>query len=150
MTTRVHDSLSREAQISDEGAAFLRSLYKGSETSESVDSLKVERPWGYYQRVDVGYRFQVKRIGVSPGGKLSLQRHHHRAEHWIVLSGSAEVTVDDATFIVPEGNSVFIPQGSVHRCANPGTIPVIMIEVQIGTYTCEDDIVRLDDVYGRL
>ncbi len=148
--TLEHESSSHEIQIPDEGAEFLRSLYKGSQTSESVESLEVERPWGCYRRVDVGFRYQVKRIVVAPGGKLSLQRHYHRAEHWIVLSGIAEVTVDGATFILLEGNSIDIPQGAVHRCANPGKIPVIMIEVQIGTYTGEDDIVRLEDLYGRL
>lgn len=139
-----------DADITAEGTTFLRALYAGSGTSDPVDTLEIERPWGSYRRVDVGHRYQVKRIVVAPGARLSLQRHYHRAEHWIVIAGCAEVTIDGATSIVREGASVFIRQGAVHRCANPGKIPVVMIEVQTGTYTGEDDIVRLADVYGRV
>jgi len=98
----------------------------------------------------VGERFQVKRITVNPGASISLQRHHHRAEHWIIVSGMAEITCDDKTFLCAENNSTFIPQGSVHRIVNPGKLPMEMIEVQTGSYLGEDDIVRLEDNYGRV
>jgi mannose-1-phosphate guanylyltransferase/mannose-6-phosphate isomerase len=107
------------------------------------------RPWGQYDAVDRGDRFQVKRIVVKPKAKLSLQRHYHRAEHWIVVRGTAEVTIGDATHIVHENESIFIPIGSVHRLANPGRIPLEVIEVQTGSYLGDDDIVRLDDIYKR-
>jgi mannose-1-phosphate guanylyltransferase / mannose-6-phosphate isomerase len=110
---------------------------------------KVYRPWGWYDSVDVGTRFQVKRIVVKPGGILSLQLHHHRAEHWIVVSGTAKVTRGDETFIVAENQSTFIPLGAKHRLENPGSIPLEMVEVQSGTYLGEDDIVRFEDAYGR-
>ena len=139
---------SAEAEIEDNN--FVRSLYVGSDTSDSLVTLETERPWGKYRRVDVGHRSQVKRINVAPGASLSLQRHFHRAEHWIVVEGCAEINIDGETFIANEGQSVFIPRGSTHRCANPGKIPILMIEVQIGTYTGEDDITRLEDVYGRI
>lgn len=122
-----------------------------NETSRSEASLhrKVYRPWGYYDSVDQGSRFQVKRIVVSPGQKLSLQMHHHRAEHWIVVSGTARVTRGDEEFLVAENESTYIPLGVKHRLENPGAIPLEMIEVQSGTYLGEDDIVRFDDTYGR-
>ncbi len=107
------------------------------------------RPWGKYDSVDSGKRFQVKRITVNPGETLSLQKHFHRAEHWIVVSGIAEVTRDDDIFNVTENESVYIPLGAVHRLSNPGKIPLELIEVQSGSYLGEDDIVRLDDNYGR-
>ena len=99
--------------------------------------------------VDSGDRFQVKRIVVEPGGKLSLQRHHHRAEHWVVVRGTAEVTIGDEMHIVHENKSIYIPIGAMHRLANPGRIPLELIEVQTGSYLGEDDIVRLEDVYNR-
>lgn len=110
---------------------------------------KVYRPWGSYDSIDMGERFQVKRIVVKPGAALSLQKHHQRAEHWIVVSGTAEVTCDDKVFELHENQSTYIPLGSVHRLRNTGDRPVELIEVQSGSYLGEDDIVRLDDVYGR-
>jgi mannose-1-phosphate guanylyltransferase/mannose-6-phosphate isomerase len=116
---------------------------------EAVEHRRIYRPWGYYQGVDVGSRYQVKRIMVKPGARLSLQKHFHRAEHWVVVCGTAEVTVGDKTYTKHENESVYIPIGSVHRLANPGKIELELIEVQVGAYLGEDDIVRLDDVYGR-
>jgi mannose-1-phosphate guanylyltransferase/mannose-6-phosphate isomerase len=109
----------------------------------------VRRPWGSYDSLESGDRFQVKRIVVKPGAALSLQKHHHRAEHWIVVSGTAEVTCDDHVFLMGENQSTYIPLGSVHRLRNPGKVPLEIIEVQSGSYLGEDDIVRLEDVYGR-
>jgi mannose-1-phosphate guanylyltransferase/mannose-6-phosphate isomerase len=113
------------------------------------DHVNVHRPWGAYQSLDDGPRYQVKRIVVKPGGQLSLQKHMHRAEHWVVVRGAAEVTIGDDKRIVHENESVFIPIGTVHRLANPGKIPLELIEVQTGSYLGEDDIIRLDDVYHR-
>ncbi|GAB3002426.1 xanthan biosynthesis protein XanB [Arenimonas maotaiensis] len=110
---------------------------------------KVFRPWGNYDSVDAGARFQVKRIVVKPGAALSLQMHHHRAEHWIVVSGTARVTCDERVILLSENQSTYIPLGSKHRLENPGTIPLELIEVQSGSYLGEDDIVRFEDVYGR-
>ena len=110
----------------------------------------VRRPWGSYDSLEVSSRFQVKRIMVKAGASLSLQKHHHRAEHWIVVSGTAEVTCDDRVFLLSENQSTYIPLGSVHRLRNPGKLPLELIEVQSGSYLGEDDIVRLDDVYGRV
>jgi len=110
---------------------------------------QVFRPWGAYDSIDCGDRFQVKRIVVNPGAKLSLQMHHHRAEHWIVVSGTAKVTCDDNVFLLRENESTFIPLGAKHRLENPGTIPLHLIEVQSGSYLGEDDIVRFEDHYGR-
>ncbi|WP_301102215.1 mannose-1-phosphate guanylyltransferase/mannose-6-phosphate isomerase [Propionivibrio sp.] len=110
---------------------------------------KVFRPWGSYDGVDVGERFLVKRIIVKPGASLSLQMHHHRAEHWIVVRGTAKVTRDETSYLVSENESTFIPLGTKHRLENPGRLPLEMIEVQSGSYLGEDDIVRFDDVYGR-
>ena len=111
---------------------------------------EVFRPWGSYDSIDNGARFQVKRITVKPGEKLSVQMHHHRAEHWIVVSGSANVTIDDNTKLVTENESVYIPIGAVHALENPGKIPLELIEVQSGAYLGEDDIVRFSDRYGRV
>ncbi|MEK6736913.1 MAG: mannose-1-phosphate guanylyltransferase/mannose-6-phosphate isomerase, partial [Pseudomonadota bacterium] len=110
---------------------------------------KVFRPWGWYDGVDFGERFQVKRIVVKPGAALSLQMHHHRTEHWIVVRGTAKVTRGDTSFLVSENESTFIPVGTRHRLENPGCVPLEMIEVQSGSYLGEDDIVRFEDVYGR-
>lgn len=110
---------------------------------------KVYRPWGSYDSIDMGDRFQVKRIVVKPGAALSLQKHHHRAEHWIVVSGTAEVTRDEDVFMVTENQSTYLPLGAVHRLRNPGKVPLQLIEVQSGSYLGEDDIVRIEDVYGR-
>ncbi len=109
----------------------------------------VHRPWGTYDSLEEGQRFQVKRIVVKPGATLSLQKHHHRAEHWVVVSGTAEVTCDDKVFLLTENQSTYIPLGSRHRLRNPGKLPLELIEVQSGSYLGEDDIVRFDDVYGR-
>ena len=110
---------------------------------------RVHRPWGWYDSIDHGARFQVKRICVKPGASLSLQMHHHRAEHWIVVSGTAEVTCGDRKLLVTENQSTYISLGEKHRLANPGTIPLEIIEVQSGSYLGEDDIVRFEDTYGR-
>ncbi len=110
---------------------------------------KVFRPWGAYESIDSGERFQVKRITVNPGAKLSLQMHHKRAEHWIVVSGIAQVTCGDKVFPLKENESTFIPLGATHRLENTGTEPLQLIEVQSGSYLGEDDIVRFEDTYGR-
>lgn len=117
--------------------------------SEAVQHRKVSRPWGWYDSVENGDRFQVKRIVVNPGAALSLQKHFHRAEHWIVVSGTAEVTCGDKTYLLAENQSTYIPLGEVHRLRNPGRVALEMIEVQSGSYLGEDDIVRMEDVYGR-
>ncbi|NBU89069.1 MAG: mannose-1-phosphate guanylyltransferase/mannose-6-phosphate isomerase, partial [Betaproteobacteria bacterium] len=110
---------------------------------------KVHRPWGWYDSIDSGPRFQVKRIMVKPGASLSLQMHHHRAEHWIVVTGTAEVTVGDKIVLLSENQSTYIPLGETHRLRNPGKVPLEIIEVQSGSYLGEDDIVRYEDTYGR-
>lgn len=117
--------------------------------TQAVSHRKVSRPWGWYDSVDQGERFQVKRIGVKAGASLSLQKHHHRAEHWIVVKGTAEVTRGSEIFLLSENESTYIPVGEVHRLRNPGKIELEMIEVQSGSYLGEDDIVRLQDTYGR-
>ena len=122
---------------------------KAKGVREASEHLKMYRPWGAYQRIDIGDRFQVKRITVKPGGRLSLQKHHHRSEHWVVVSGTAEVTVGDKVMELHENESTYIPIGEIHRLANPGKVPLEIIEVQVGSYTGEDDIVRIEDVYGR-
>ncbi len=122
---------------------------KAAGRSEHVFHRKVYRPWGNYDSIDMGERFQVKRIVVKPGAALSLQKHHHRAEHWIVVSGTAEVTRDDEVFLLSENQSTYLPLGSVHRLRNVGKVPLELIEVQSGSYLGEDDIVRFEDVYGR-
>lgn len=110
---------------------------------------KVHRPWGWYDSIDAGARFQVKRIMVKPGAALSLQMHHHRAEHWVVVKGTAEVTCGDKVLLLSENQSTYIPLGQTHRLRNPGKVPLEIIEVQSGSYLGEDDIVRFDDTYGR-
>jgi mannose-1-phosphate guanylyltransferase / mannose-6-phosphate isomerase len=122
---------------------------KAQNRQQAVQHLRSYRPWGYYQGVDIGSRYQVKRIVVKPNAKLSLQRHFHRAEHWVVVRGTAEVTIGAEIRIVHENESTYIPIGSVHRLANPGKIPLELIEVQVGSYLGEDDIVRLEDQYRR-
>ena len=117
--------------------------------SEHLHHTKVYRPWGYYEGIDVGERFQVKRITVHPGGKLSLQMHHHRAEHWVVVSGTARVTCGEKVSLLSENESTYIPIGMNHRLENPGRLPLHIIEVQSGSYLGEDDIVRFEDVYQR-
>jgi mannose-1-phosphate guanylyltransferase / mannose-6-phosphate isomerase len=122
---------------------------KAERQSEATQHRRNYRPWGYYQSVDQGARYQVKRIVVRPGGRLSLQKHYHRAEHWVVVRGAAEVTLDGKVELVHENESIYLPIGSVHRLANPGKIDLELIEVQTGSYLGEDDIVRIDDVYNR-
>jgi mannose-1-phosphate guanylyltransferase / mannose-6-phosphate isomerase len=117
---------------------------------EATEHKRVYRPWGFYQSVDQGARYQVKRIVVTPGQRLSLQRHYHRAEHWIVVNGTAEVTRGDEVKIVHENESIYLPIGVVHRLANPGKINLELIEVQTGSYLGEDDIVRIEDIYNRV
>ncbi|MBO4300912.1 MAG: cupin domain-containing protein, partial [Desulfovibrio sp.] len=109
----------------------------------------VYRPWGSYETLALDRRFQVKRIVVNPGAELSLQMHHHRAEHWVVVSGTAEVTNGDDVRLLTENQSTYIPVGMKHRLKNPGVIPLVLIEIQSGSYLGEDDIVRFADVYGR-
>ena len=116
---------------------------------EATEHRRNYRPWGYYQSIDQGSRYQVKRIVVRPGGRLSLQKHHHRAEHWVVVRGAAEVTLNGKVEHVHENESIYLPIGSTHRLANPGKIDLELIEVQTGSYFGEDDIVRIDDVYNR-
>ncbi|MDG1143119.1 MAG: mannose-1-phosphate guanylyltransferase/mannose-6-phosphate isomerase [Burkholderiales bacterium] len=116
---------------------------------EHILNRKVHRPWGWYDAIDGGERFKVKRIQVKPGARLSLQKHYHRAEHWIIVKGTAEVTCGDKTLLLTENQSTYIPIEEIHRLANPGKIPLEIIEVQSGSYLGEDDIVRLEDSYGR-
>jgi mannose-1-phosphate guanylyltransferase/mannose-6-phosphate isomerase len=117
--------------------------------SEVQAHRKIHRPWGHYDSVDSGDRFQVKRIVVNPGAALSLQMHHHRAEHWIVVHGTAQVTRGEDTFLISENESTYIPLGTRHRLRNPGKVPLEIIEVQSGAYLGEDDIVRFEDAFGR-
>jgi len=147
--------------ISTADAVLVASRSKAEQVKELVEELKVRnysaavehrrsyRPWGYYQDVDIAVRYRVKRIVVKPGSMLSLQKHFHRSEHWVVVNGTAEVTLGNEVRNVHENQSVYIPIGSTHRLANPGKIPLELIEVQVGSYLGEDDIVRLDDIYGR-
>jgi mannose-1-phosphate guanylyltransferase/mannose-6-phosphate isomerase len=122
---------------------------KAAKRPEATDHKRIHRPWGYYESIDMGDRFQVKRIVVIPGGVLSLQKHRHRSEHWVVVRGTAEVTIADTIQNVHENESVYIPIGSVHRMANHGKIPLELIEVQTGSYLGEDDIERIEDIYKR-
>ncbi|BEI42138.1 MULTISPECIES: mannose-1-phosphate guanylyltransferase/mannose-6-phosphate isomerase [unclassified Polynucleobacter] len=133
---------------SQEVKAIVSRLEKAGREEKNLHR-KVNRPWGWYDSVDEGERFKVKRIQVKPGASLSLQMHHHRAEHWIVVKGIAEITNGDQVLTLHENQSTFIPQGQTHRLANPGTEPLEIIEVQSGSYLGEDDIVRFEDTYGR-
>ena len=118
--------------------------------NEHLEHIRVHRPWGWYEGIDKAERFQVKRIMVKPGEKLSLQMHHHRAEHWIVVSGTAKVTINGVDTLLSENQSTYIPLGHTHRLENPGKVPLHLIEVQSGSYLGEDDIVRFEDTYGRV
>jgi mannose-1-phosphate guanylyltransferase/mannose-6-phosphate isomerase len=122
---------------------------KSQGRSETLAHRKVHRPWGTYDSIEHGERFQVKRIIVEPGAALSLQLHYHRAEHWIVVRGTARVTRGDESFLLTENESTYIPPGTRHRLENPGKLPLELIEVQSGSYLGEDDIVRFEDAYGR-
>jgi mannose-1-phosphate guanylyltransferase/mannose-6-phosphate isomerase len=140
--------------VADRGAA--------QDVKQLVDALKrhqkvqadthrhVLRPWGSFDSIDRGDRYQVKRLTIKPGGKLSLQLHHHRAEHWVVVKGTAKVTIGESERLVEENQSVFIPLGVKHRLENPGCVPLEIIEVQSGDYLGEDDIIRFGDLYGRI
>jgi mannose-1-phosphate guanylyltransferase/mannose-6-phosphate isomerase len=133
---------------SQEVKAIVKKLEEESREENNLHR-KVNRPWGWYDSVDEGERFKVKRIQVKPGASLSLQMHHHRAEHWIVVKGVAEITNGDQVITLSENQSTYIPQGQTHRLANPGKEPLEIIEVQSGSYLGEDDIVRFEDTYGR-
>jgi mannose-1-phosphate guanylyltransferase/mannose-6-phosphate isomerase len=128
--------------------AIVGALQSAGRSEHTLHRL-VHRPWGWYDSIDSGPRFQVKRILVKPGASLSLQKHHHRAEHWIVVTGTAEVTVGEKVILLTENQSTYIPLGEVHRLSNPGKVPLEIIEVQSGSYLGEDDIVRFEDTYGR-
>ncbi len=122
---------------------------KARQAPQATAFPKDHRPWGWFESLVVGDRFQVKRIHVHPGAALSLQSHHHRAEHWIVVEGTAKVTIDDEVKLISENQSVYIPLGARHRLENPGKLPLTLIEVQTGAYLGEDDIIRYEDVYAR-
>jgi mannose-1-phosphate guanylyltransferase/mannose-6-phosphate isomerase len=124
-------------------------LLKRANRDEALAHRKVYRPWGNYEAIDRSDRFQVKRITVKPGGTLSQQMHHHRAEHWIVVKGTARITKGDEVLMLSENQSTYIPLGVTHRLENPGKIDLELIEVQSGSYLGEDDIVRFEDIYGR-
>jgi mannose-1-phosphate guanylyltransferase/mannose-6-phosphate isomerase len=142
-------------------AVLIADMSRAQDVKKAVDALKAKgatqatafpkdhRPWGWFESLVIGDRFQVKRIHVKPGAALSLQSHHHRAEHWIVVSGTAEVTINENVQLVTENQSVYIPLGAVHRMRNPGKVMMVLIEVQTGSYLGEDDIIRYDDVYAR-
>ena len=134
-----------QVQKIKEVVAHLKDAGRG----EAKSHRKVYRPWGWYDGIDLGERFQVKRIQVNPGAAISLQMHHHRAEHWVVVKGTAKVTRGDEVILVSENESTYIPLGTVHRLENPGKMPLEIIEVQSGSYLGEDDIVRFEDIYGR-
>lgn len=150
------------AVIAVRDAVFVSPLDRAADVKLLVDELhhqgsahvaspaKVARPWGSYETLDEGPRFQIKRIVVSPGERLSLQKHFHRSEHWVVVHGTAEVTVGDTLSLLQENQSTYIPAGTTHRLGNPGKVPLELIEVQCGPYLGEDDIVRLEDEYGRI
>ncbi|MDO5756468.1 MAG: mannose-1-phosphate guanylyltransferase/mannose-6-phosphate isomerase, partial [Rhodobacterales bacterium] len=125
------------------------SALKARGASQAVQLPRDYRPWGWYESLAIGGRFQVKRIVVNPGALLSLQSHHHRSEHWIVVAGTARVTVDEEVRLLTENQSIYIPLGAVHRMENPGKVPMVLIEVQTGSYLGEDDIIRYEDIYSR-
>jgi mannose-1-phosphate guanylyltransferase/mannose-6-phosphate isomerase len=134
----------------DQDVGTLVARLKASGHQSATHTQNVHRPWGYYQSIHAGDRFQVKRITVNPGAKLSLQKHFHRAEHWVVVNGTAIVTRDDEEILLRENESIFVPLGCMHRLENPGKVPLNLIEVQSGPYLGEDDIVRVHDIYHRL
>ena len=143
------DAVLVTARAKAEQVKTLVEQLKANNHRAAVEHRRIYRPWGYHQDVDIAPRYRVKRIVVKPGSKLSLQKHFHRSEHWVVVKGTAEVTLGSDLRSVHENESIYIPIGSVHRLANPGKIPLELIEVQVGSYLGEDDIVRLDDIYGR-
>jgi len=133
----------------DQGVKNVVERLRASNHATAIQTRRVYRPWGWYEGIETGERFQVKRIQVKPGGQLSLQKHFHRAEHWVVVNGTAEVQLDGERKLLAENESIYIPLGAVHRLANPGKVPLNLIEVQSGPYLGEDDIVRFEDVYAR-
>jgi mannose-1-phosphate guanylyltransferase / mannose-6-phosphate isomerase len=137
------------AQQQAEKVKELVEQLKAKNRTEALEHRRVYRPWGFYQSADSGSRYQVKRICVNPGARLSLQKHFHRSEHWVVVRGVAEVTIGEEVKLYHENESAYVPIGAVHRLANPGKIPLELIEVQVGSYLGEDDILRLEDVYRR-
>ena len=124
-------------------------LLKSKQIAQAEIFPKDHRPWGWFESLATGDSFQVKRICVNPGAALSLQSHNHRSEHWVVVEGMAKVTINEETKLVSKGHSIFVPLGAIHRMENPGKLPMIVIEVQIGTYLGEDDIIRYEDIYQR-
>ena len=134
-----------QAQRVKDAVSALKARGAAQATTFPVD----HRPWGWFESLVIGQRFQVKRIHVNPGAALSLQSHHHRSEHWIVVEGTAKVTIDDKVQLITENQSVYIPLGAVHRMENPGKLPMVLIEVQTGSYLGEDDIIRYEDIYAR-
>jgi len=122
---------------------------RARQVPQADEFTKDHRPWGWFESLVKGPRFQVKRIVVNPGGKLSLQSHNHRAEHWVVVEGTAQVTVGETVSMVYENQSIYVPQGDIHRLENPGKVDLTLIEVQTGSYLGEDDIIRHEDVYSR-
>jgi mannose-1-phosphate guanylyltransferase / mannose-6-phosphate isomerase len=144
------DAVLVSARAKAEQVKTLVEQLKANNYRAGVEHRRIYRPWGYYQDIDSAPRYRVKRIVVKPGSKLSLQKHFHRSEHWVVVKGTAEVTLGNDVRSVHENESIYIPIGSVHRLANPGKIPLELIEVQVGSYLGEDDIVRMADVYGRV
>ena len=149
MVVATQDAVLVSRQKDADGLKRLVAKLKTIAPRVTEEHLKAHRPWGSYQSIDLGERHQVKRIIVKPGGRLSLQKHHHRSEHWIVVRGAARVTVNELVKIVHENESIYIPIGATHRMENPGKIPLELIEVQTGSYLGEDDIIRIEDDYQR-
>ena len=127
----------------------LYTILKEKNINQAEIFSKDRRPWGWFERLISGDRFQVKRICVKPGAALSLQSHKHRSEHWVIVEGSAKVTIGDQVRLINEGQSTYVPFGAIHRIENPGRLPLVIIEVQIGNYLGEDDIIRYEDAYSR-
>jgi mannose-1-phosphate guanylyltransferase len=148
VSTKDATLVARKDKVQD--AKVVASQLKTEGRSEWELHREVYRPWGKYDSIDQGERYQVKRITVKPGAKLSVQMHHHRAEHWVIVSGVARVTNRDDTFLLGENESTYIPIGVVHALENPGKVPLEIIEIQSGSYLGEDDIVRFEDRYGRI
>ena len=133
----------------DDEVLWASSALKARGARQAETFPRDHRPWGWFETLALADRFQVKRIVVKPGAALSLQSHIHRAEHWIVVSGTAQVTVGDEVKLLSENQSIYVPLGAIHRLANPGKVPVVLIEVQTGAYLGEDDIIRYEDIYAR-
>ena len=125
-------------------------LLKERNFQEAIEQRKVFRPWGHFISIEKDIGWQIKKIEVKVGESISLQKHHHRSEHWIIVKGTALVEIDDSKKLIVENQSAYIPLGATHRLSNPGKVPLVLIEVQTGEYLSEDDIVRIDDKYGRI